>query len=62
MEIKAVERLDPIHTAQVLTYLKLAGAPVGLLFNFNVGRLMDGFHRLVLEYRGPAPRTPRSPR
>ncbi len=62
VEVKAVEKLGPIHTAQVLTYLKLAGVPVGLLFNFNVSRLMDGFHRLVLEYPGPAPRTPRSPR
>ncbi len=62
VEIKSVDRLDPIHTAQMLTYLKLSGATVGLLFNFNVARLMDGFHRLVLEYRGPAPCAPRTPR
>ncbi len=58
MEINQItERI--IGAAQVLTYLKLSGAPVGQLFNFNVSRLMDGFHRLVLEYRGPAPRSPR---
>ncbi len=62
VEIKAAEKVEPIHTAQVLTYLKLSGTQVGLLINFNVRRLMDGLNRLVLEYRGPAPRSPRAPR
>lgn len=48
VELKAVDALAPIHTAQVLTYLKLTGAPVGLLINFNVPKLLDGLKRLVL--------------
>ena len=42
MELKSVESLGPIHTAQMLTYLKLSGKPVGLLINFNVPVLKDG--------------------
>ena len=48
VELKAVERLAPVHTAQVLTYLKLTGLRVGLLINFNAGVLRDGIVRLVL--------------
>lgn len=48
IELKAVERLLPIHTAQLLTYLKLSGIKKGLLINFNVPRLGDGVKRLVL--------------
>lgn len=59
VELKSIERLDPIHTAQVLTYLKLSGCPVGLLINFNVPSLRDGIRRLVLNYSGDAPRPPR---
>jgi GxxExxY protein len=47
VELKAVERLDPIHTAQLLTYLKLTGLHLGLLINFNSTRLIDGYKRLV---------------
>jgi GxxExxY protein len=47
IEIKAVEKLLPIHTAQLLTYLKLSGLRVGLLINFNVAILKDGVVRLV---------------
>lgn len=50
VELKAVERLDPIHEAQVLTYLKLTHLHLGLLMNFNVTRLMDGFKRLVRDF------------
>jgi GxxExxY protein len=46
VEIKAVERLHPIHQAQVITYLKLAGCPAGLLLNFNVTSLRGGLRRL----------------
>ena len=46
VELKAVERLDPIHQAQVITYLKLAGLPVGLLMNFNAPTLKAGLKRL----------------
>jgi GxxExxY protein len=48
VELKAVERLLPIHEAQLLTYLRLSGAPVGLLINFNVPVLKDGIVRRVL--------------
>lgn len=47
VEIKSVEKLNDVHTAQVLTYLKLSGCKLGLLINFNNPRVMDGFHRLV---------------
>ena len=48
VELKSVEQLTNIHTAQVLTYMKLANAPVGLLLNFNVERMKDGLKRFVL--------------
>jgi GxxExxY protein len=47
IEIKAVERLHPVHTAQVITYLKLSGLPFALLINLNVTRLTAGLKRLV---------------
>lgn len=49
VEVKAVGRLEPIHRAQVLSYLKLSGCKVGLLINFNVKMLKDGVCRLVNE-------------
>ena len=45
VEIKAVEEIDPIHEAQLLTYLRLGGWKVGLLINFNVPVLKDGIRR-----------------
>jgi len=50
LEIKAIERLLPIHEAQLLTYLKLTGYKVGLLLNFNVPVLKEGLHRIVNNY------------
>ena len=47
VEIKSVESLTDVHTAQVLTYLKLSGAKVGLILNFNVLKLTDGIKRLI---------------
>jgi GxxExxY protein len=47
VEIKAVEKLLPLHTAQLLTYLKLSGCKVGLILNFNVPHLRDGIERRV---------------
>jgi len=47
VEIKAVGALEPVHTAQVLSYLKLSGCRVGLLINFNVQVLKRGIRRLV---------------
>jgi len=48
LELKAVEKLMPIHDAQLLTYLKLSGKRVGLLINFNVELLKHGIVRKVL--------------
>lgn len=48
VEVKAVDSLQPIHTAQLLTYLRLSGLQVGLLMNFNVERLIDGVVRKVV--------------
>ena len=48
VELKAVDALLPVHTAQLLTYLKLTGLKRGLLINFNVERLVDGLKRVSL--------------
>ncbi len=57
IELKAVSRLAEIHEAQLLSYLRLAAKPVGLLINFHVLRLTDGVRRVV---NGPyaLPKTP----
>lgn len=47
VELKAIDALLPVHSAQVITYLKLSGKPLGLLINFNVAHLRDGIKRLV---------------
>ena len=46
VELKSVERLHPVHSAQVITYLKLTGCPAGLLMNFNETSLRAGLKRL----------------
>jgi len=46
VEVKAVERLHPVHSAQVITYLKLTDCPVGLIMNFNAASLRAGLKRL----------------
>ena len=48
VEVKCVETLLPIHQAQVLTYMRLAKIPIGLLINFNVTKLQNGIKRFVL--------------
>ncbi len=48
IEVKAVEALADIHTAQVLTYLKLSGCKIGLLLNFHSTHLKNGIKRLIL--------------
>jgi GxxExxY protein len=48
LELKTVERLLPVHEAQMLTYLKLSQIRTGLLLNFNSAVLKDGLRRLVL--------------
>jgi GxxExxY protein len=47
VELKAIERLLPIHDAQLLSYLKLSNKRLGLLINFHVLRLKDGYRRIV---------------
>ena len=47
IEIKAVEALNDVHLAQILTYLKLSGCKLGYLINFNVKRVKDGIKRVV---------------
>ena len=48
VELKAVEMLSPLHTAQLLTYLRLTGRRLGFLINFNVSLIREGLHRIVL--------------
>jgi len=48
LELKTVEKLNPVHEAQLLTYLKLSGLKVGLLINFNSAVLRNSIKRMVL--------------
>jgi len=48
IELKSVEKILPIHHAQILTYMKLADLKIGLLVNFNVQILKNGIERLIL--------------
>src|ERR1022692_4604750 len=54
VELKSVEQTLPVHSAQLLTYLKAANKQVGLLINFNVPVLKDGIRRIVNDYTGPS--------
>jgi GxxExxY protein len=47
VELKAVDALSPIHTSQLLTYLKLGGYRLGYLMNFNSAHLRDGIKRVI---------------
>ena len=49
LELKACEKVEPIHKAQLLTYLKLSGLHLGLILNFNVPVMRDGIVRIVNE-------------
>ena len=55
MEVKAVDRLSPIHEAQLLSYPTLSGCKVGLLINFNVKVLKDGIRRVVNDFPDSPP-------
>jgi GxxExxY protein len=55
LELKTVDQILPIHTAQLLTYLKLSGKKIGLLLNFNSPILAKGIKRLVNHFPEPAP-------
>jgi GxxExxY protein len=48
VELKSVAALAPVHTAQLICYLKLTGKKLGLLINFNVPLLKDGVKRVVV--------------
>ena len=47
VELKSIETFAPVHIAQVITYLRLSGCKLGILINFNVALLKDGFKRIV---------------
>jgi iron complex transport system substrate-binding protein len=47
VELKSVEKLSPVHSKQLLTYLRLMNLPVGLLINFGAATLKEGLHRVV---------------
>ncbi len=47
IELKSVERLQPVHSKQLLTYLRLTGCRLGLLINFGENLMKDGFKRIV---------------
>jgi GxxExxY protein len=49
IELKSVERTDPVFEAQLLSYLKLGGYPVGLLINFNSRLLKNGIKRMTMQ-------------
>jgi len=59
VELKAVEKLTPLHEAQMLSYLKLSGYPAGLLINFNVVLLKQGIRRFLNGLQSPATVAPR---
>lgn len=48
LEIKAADRIEPVHEAQLLTYLRLSGKRLGLLMNFHTPVLKDGILRRIL--------------
>ena len=48
IELKSVDRVLPIHQAQLFTYMKLSAVPIGLLLNFNVKYMKSGIKRMVL--------------
>ncbi len=50
VELKAIERLEAVHEAQILSYLKLSNCKVGLLINFNVKLLRNGIRRFVNKF------------
>lgn len=62
VEVKAAEKIMPIHKAQLLSYLKLSGCHPGLIITFNVPVLKEGIVRVAHRLPEPSPRTLRSPR
>jgi len=62
LELKTVEKILPLHEAQLLSYLKLSGQTLGYLINFHVDFLKNGIRRIVNQHEGFSQRPPRSPR
>lgn len=54
LKLKSVERFAPVHSKQLLTYLKLLNLEVGLLINFGAPTLKEGLHRIVNHFTGPS--------
>ncbi len=54
IELKSVERIAPVHTKQVLTYLRLTDLPLGLLMNFGAATFREGVKRIANNHNGPA--------
>lgn len=52
IELKSTERVAPVHTKQVLTYLRLMNLPLGLLMNFGQATFKDGLQRVANNYYG----------
>jgi len=59
VELKSVETLAPVHSKQVLTYLRLLNLPVGLLINFGAATMKEGLHRIVNNYQPSLSAPPR---
>jgi len=59
VELKSVETLAPVHSKQVLTYLRLLNLPVGLLINFGAATMKEGLHRIVNNYQPSLSASPR---
>lgn len=59
VELKSVETLAPVHSKQLLTYLRLLNLPVGLLINFGAATLKEGLHRIVNNYKPSLAAPPR---
>ena len=51
LELKSCEKIEPIHKAQLLTYLKLSKLSLGLILNFNMPKMRDGIVRVVNEFK-----------
>ncbi|MGO9688870.1 MAG: GxxExxY protein [Syntrophobacteraceae bacterium] len=59
VELKSVETLAPVHSKQVLTYIRLLNLPVGLLINFGAATMKEGLQRVVNNYRPSSSAPPR---
>ena len=62
LELKSIERILPLHEAQLLTYLRLSRCRIGLLLNFNMRSLKNGIRRRVLMTQPPRSATAAPPR